>query len=118
MDSKGWIPIRERPPNEQDGEIILVWHVFQGTMAVPRDKYHENRFYSHWRAMPAEGWIDAETRLPTKQDSDVWGCVLTRHEFYGFKVTGWHQFEWNDYYTHWMHTPEPPDDYIELRNQY
>ena len=117
MDRHGWISLTERPPTAEDGEYVLVWHVYQGTMAVAREDYSKNRFYSHWKPTPTEGWIDVNDRKPTIEDGDVWRCVLTRHQYYGFKVTGWHQLEYDRYYTHWMPTPELPDDYIELRNR-
>ena len=117
MDHNGWISLNERTPAPVDGEYVLVWHVYQGTMAIRREEYTKNRFYSHWKPIPAEGWIDKNEHMPTAEDGDVWRCVLTRHEIYGFKVTGWQQLEHDRYYTHWMRTPEPPDDFIELRNR-
>ena len=117
MDHHGWISLNERTPAPADGEYALVWHVYQGTMAIRREEYTKNRFYSHWKPIPAEGWIDKNEHMPTAEDGDVWRCVLTRHEIYGFKVTGWQQLEHDRYYTHWMRTPEPPDDFIELRNR-
>ena len=44
MDRHGWISLTERPPTAEDGEYVLVWHVYQGTMAVARDDYRKNRF--------------------------------------------------------------------------
>ena len=117
MDHHGWISLNERTPAPADGEYVLVWHVYQGTMAIRREEYTKNRFYSHWKPIPAEGWIDKNEHMPTAEDGDVWRCVLTRHEIYGFKVTGWQQLEHDRYYTHWMCTPEPPDDFVELRNR-
>ena len=117
MDHHGWISLSKRTPAPVDGEYVLVWHVYQGTMAIRREEYTKNRFYSHWKPIPAEGWIDKNEHMPTAEDGDVWRCVLTRHEIYGFKVTGWQQLEHDRYYTHWMRTPEPPDDFIELRNR-
>lgn len=118
MDHHGWISIAERPPTAEDGETVLVWHVYQGVMAVARENYHKNRFYSHWKPIPTEGWIDVRDRKPTAEDGDVWRCVLMRHETDGFKVTGWHQLEYDHYYICWLRTPEAPDDYIELRKMY
>ena len=116
MERNAWIDLRKRKPAKRDGEFVLMWHVYQGAMVERRQQYRSNRFYSHWRPMPTEGWIDARERKPTIADSDVWHCVLTRHEIDGFKVTGWHQFDVDRYLTHWMPTPEPPPNYRELRN--
>ncbi|MBQ4492627.1 MAG: hypothetical protein II967_04970 [Deltaproteobacteria bacterium] len=116
MDHHGWINLKEHTPAPEDGEYVLVWHVYQGTMAIRREECTKNRFYSHWKPIPTEGWIDKNEHMPTVEDGDVWRCVLTRHEIYGFKVTGWQQLEHDRYYTHWMRTPEPPDDFVELRN--
>ena len=116
MDHDAWIDLRERTPAEADGEYVLMWHIYQGAIVEPRERYNSNRFYSHWRPMPTDGWIDARERRPTAADSDVWQCVLSRHAVYGFKVTGWHQFEVDRYCTHLMPTPGPPSNHHELRN--
>ena len=115
MDGSGWIDLKERLPTEEDGERVLVWHIYQGAMAERREQCDKNRFYSHWRRISAEGWISARERMPTREDGDEQNCVLARHEYDGIKVTGWHQFGREKYYTHWMRTPEPPEGHIDMR---
>lgn len=68
--------------------------------------------------MTNNGWIDAQERRPTEQDADFAGCVLVWHAFNGVMVTGWHQFEYNRFLTHWQPPPEPPPNYKELRAQF
>lgn len=74
--------------------------------------------YTHWKPMPRRGWIAKEDRKPTADDADIMGCVLARHANEGLRVTGWHQFETNRYYTHWMPTPLPPEDGRAYRNRF
>ena len=58
--------------------------------------------------MEDEGWIDVKQRKPTDSDADVFHCVLAYHMYNGAMVTGWHQFDINPYFTHWMPLPLPP----------
>ena len=107
MRNIGWISLTERKPDEKDGDM-LVWHRYQGTMAVTRAQYLDNRFFTHWREMPADGWTDVRERLPGAGDADVWGCVLTKHRYNGIRVTGWRQLALDKDYTAWRRAPEPP----------
>ena len=111
----GWI--RERP-DIPDKTSILIWHVFQGVLVCRAAEWNQNRFFACWRPVPEIGWTMATDRRPTKQDADSYNCVLARDAEGMTKVTGWHQFETNRHLIRWMNTPEPPEDYKELRTKH
>lgn len=67
--------------------------------------------------MDNHGWIDLRDRKPTKDDSDAAGCVLFWHVYNGVMLTGYFQTEYNRFLTHWMPTPEAPDNHQELKKQ-
>lgn len=112
----GWIDLKKRLPRKADG-VVLVWHVFQGVMIARWDDAPDNCFFSHWRPMPVSGWVESRERWPTAQDGDTENCVLTRHMYDGYRVTGWHQFAWDPYFTHWMRTPAGPEGFEALRDR-
>lgn len=103
----GWLELNKRPP-KRDERRILVWHVFQGVMLARADECRKNRFFTHWRELPAEGWIRAEDRHPARQDADEYSCVLAWDEHDGPHITGWHQFAGKTSLTRWMPVPEGP----------
>lgn len=120
--NNGWIPLRECPPAAAESEkgkipTLLMWHVYQGVMPCRADEWRKNRFFVYWRPVPDIGWISTAERVPGNTDKDRDNCVLARDIDGRIKVTGWHQFETNHTLTHWMRTPEPPDDFRELRAQ-
>lgn len=110
-----WIPLQEHPPTEEDGPFVLMWHIWQGVMLCRSAEWNHNRFFRYWRPMPAIGWVDAAERKPERKDADSFNCVLAVHRLEGFKVTGWRRFDTDRNLTRWMATPEPPEDYKELR---
>lgn len=67
--------------------------------------------------MDDESWIDVKQRKPTEHDADVYNCVLFYHEFQGAMVTGWHQYQYNRFFTHWRPTPPPPACYLNRADQ-
>lgn len=119
MDSRGWMTFQEREPEESDAAdgTILVWHILQGAFARPAG-VPKSAMYTHWKRIPRAGWIAAADRKPAIGDADPMGCVLARSESDGTKVTGWHQFEHDTPYTHWMPTPEGPEDAEEYRRRF
>lgn len=56
-------------------------------------------------------WINAEERLPTREDADDWGCVLVWHTYQGAMIAGWKQVEKNCFMTHWQRSPQAPAGY-------
>ena len=116
--TNGWIDLKERVPTEKDGELVLVWHALQGSMIIDYDKHSDNPFYAYWQTIPEDEWIDPREREPTREDSDAWNCVLTHHEIYGYKVTGWHRVSASTAYTRWRRLPKPPPGHVELRKKY
>lgn len=116
MDSQGWtrFAFGEPPKHACLYKTLLIWHRYQGVMAVQWGHRHDYHMATHWRAMPRKGWIRREERLPDKDDADVYGCVLARHEFDGIKVTGWHQLARDKYLTHWRPTPAGPEKAAEI----
>ena len=112
----GWFHLRERP-DVPENTTVLMWHVYQGVMPCNAENWHRNRFFAYWRPVPEIGWTMAADRRPTKKDADGYNCVLVQDADGRTKVTGWHQFETNCNLKRWMHTPEPPADYLELRQQ-
>ena len=120
MDKNGWTAFDKQEPEESvciEG-FLLIFHVFRGVLAEPWEKRHNTPMFTHWNPMPRKGWTDAKKRMPTAEDGDIHRCVLARSETDGFRVTGWHQFAHNAHYTHWMPTPERPEDAAEYRRRY
>lgn len=115
--NNGWIALADQKPAEADGETVLMWHAFQGTMPEKPGNCCRNRFYVYWQRLPQAGWQRAAERMPEKRDADEKNCVLAKDTDGRVKVTGWHQFESNPNLERWMRTPEPPDDYRELRQK-
>ncbi len=66
--------------------------------------------------MDNDGWIDKGQQPPTEQDGDEFGCVEAWHIFNGVFVIGWQRVIDGRFYSHWKHTPPPPDGYEALRN--
>ena len=116
MERAEWFPLRESPPVE-DERWILVWHVYQGVMPCRAEEWRRNRFFIYWRPVPEIGWTRAADHRPDKRDADEQNCVLAQDADGRIKVTGWHQFQTNYALTRWTRTPEPPDDYRELRTK-
>lgn len=112
MDRLGWTAFDEQEPDETAciQGWLLIWHVFRGVVAEKWENRHATPMYTHWMAMPTQGWIPVSSRKPSKEDADVMNCVLASHMIDGITVTGWHQFEHDKYLTHWMRTPAPPVD--------
>lgn len=119
MDAKGWTTFEAREPEESDciNGQLLVWHVFQGAFCIRYEKRHSNRFYTHWKALPGKGWTDSAKRKPSAEDADIHGCVLAKKDDGSMKITGWHQFDHEESYTHWMPTPEGPESAKEYRDK-
>lgn len=61
--------------------------------------------------MDDDRWIDAKQRKPVLSDCDAFNCVMAYHRYNGAMVVGWHQFDMNPLYTHWMPLPSPPACY-------
>lgn len=120
MDRNGWTAFDEAEPEESAClyEWLLIYHVYRGVIAEKWEKRRDTPMYTHWRPMPKKGWIEARDRRPNGEDADIFGCVLARHEYDGIRVTGWHQFECDKYWSHWQRTPEPPVDYMEYRKKF
>lgn len=105
---------------EADGDEngkIFAWHAFQGVMLTRWDRLKENRFHVYWMPICAETdekWIARETRLPTSDDADAYGCVLVRDCYNGNRITGWRQLASDGGITVWQRLPDPPSDYKSL----
>lgn len=120
MDKNGWTAFDVQEPEASaclEG-FLLIFHVFRGVLAEPWEKRHDTPMFTHWKSIPHKGWTDARKRIPTAADGDIAHCILARSETDGFRVTGWHQLERNPHYTHWMPTPEPPEDAAEYRRRF
>jgi len=113
MDS-GWIEIENSPIAAEDGPVI-VWHVYSGVMVEQREYAVENRFMTHWREIDTDAWIDARKRNPTKEDADVFSCVISLNKWGDVSMAGWHRFEQENSLVAWQHPPDPPDNFRELR---
>lgn len=56
-------------------------------------------------------WIPVSERLPTKNDADRLGRVLSYNSYMDWVDTfSWHGVEHSDSVTHWMPLPEPPQE--------
>ncbi len=113
---RSWAEIDGRLIEAGEGPVI-VWHVYNGAMVVKREYAIENSFFSHWREIDNEAWIDARKRKPTRDDADEYGCVLSQNKWGEASVAGWHRFEREPYLVAWQHMPDPPDNYRELRKR-
>lgn len=56
------------------------------------------------------GWINKRDQMPTAEDVNNKGKVLSWHREIGIMKTGWFIIGVSDMYTHWMRTPEKPAD--------
>ncbi|MEG1844911.1 MAG: hypothetical protein RR296_11770 [Clostridia bacterium] len=55
-------------------------------------------------------WIERKARMPTKEDADIWGCVLIWDVNNGVMVCGWNNKMslCRGTVTHWMTPPQKP----------
>lgn len=114
----GWIGSEHSPIAAGDeDDMILVWHTYHGVMVERRSRYHDNRFYSHWMEIDNRKWISITTRKPTKEDADVYSCVIARNRWGETMTAGWHRFRHESDLVAWQHPPEAPDNYRELRDR-
>ena len=93
---------------------VLVWHVYQMCMVYSPEKALENRFIVRWREIPDE-WIPVSERLPGCRDANVVGVVIVKDRHGEIRLRGWRLVSMDEAVTHWMPTPDAPDDYLELR---
>lgn len=117
MENNGWIEASKSPiaAGIEPDTTILVWHVYQGVLAVPCGRISSNRFYTHWQPIRDSEWITSEDRTPTKTDADAQNCVISRNRFDEIGMTGWHRFVEDHTLLRWQTPPKPPDNYRELR---
>lgn len=110
MKGDTWTRIEDCPlvAGVEPESIILVWHSYQGAMAVPCSEYGSNRFFTHWRRVDAKAWISRKERLPGKEDSDAQNCVVARNTWGEVIMAGWHRIVHDPGFTHWQHPPDPP----------
>ena len=110
----GWIEIAKHPIAAGDAPVI-VWHVYSGVMVERRDHAAANRFMTHWQEINAGAWIDAQERLPTREDADIYNCVISQNQWGDIAMAGWHRFEHEPQLLRWQHPPSPPHNFSELR---
>lgn len=55
-------------------------------------------------------WTRIDIRPPTKADADRFGCVLAWHELQGVLIRGWQNLYDSRFITHWMRTPDDPEN--------
>lgn len=55
-------------------------------------------------------WVDKNTRMPTAEDADYWGCVMIWDQLNGAMITGWRNAQQLNRagVTHWARIPEGP----------
>lgn len=114
MARDGWRKIGKRLPRENEDRRILVWHAYQGVLVVPFSHLHDNRFFLCWQELP-EQWIATAERLPTREDADAQGAVISLNRHGEVRTLGWHQIRPSSIEEHWMPPPPPPANHIELR---
>lgn len=61
-------------------------------------------------------WIKKSDRPPTEADCDALGCVLVWHIYQGAMVYGLRNAIDNQFMTHWMRTPEAPEEYQKCKS--
>ena len=112
----GWIGTGKSPIAATDEDnVILVWHLYHGVMVEKRERFHTNRFFSHWREIDHTAWISTKQRKPTQDDADVYHCVIARNRFGEVMTAGWHRFEYESDLTEWQRPPDPPEGSDALR---
>ena len=51
--------------------------------------------------------IDKAERMPTREDADAQGCVVTLHRMDGLRIENWNNVHrYGRYITHWGRIPE------------
>ncbi|MBR3741110.1 MAG: hypothetical protein IKQ80_07510 [Clostridia bacterium] len=108
MCNDGWRTMETCP---DDGHV-LVWHIYQGVMVVEAQEARKNRFHAWWRHVP-DKWINAQDKLPVKEDADAYNCVIALDKWGEVRLIGWHRFPLTEIIG-WQRTPEPPTNYREL----
>ena len=105
-------------PRAVDGKsrLILVWHVYQMCMVYDCEKALDNRFIMRWQEIP-DDWISLAERAPTSRDANPLGVVIVRNSHGDIRLRGWHSVNRESSITHWMPTPDAPDNYLELRER-
>ena len=114
---RGWRDMSSCP-TAADGRSrpVLVWHVYQMCMVYDCEKAHHNRFVVRWQEIPDE-WIPVEERVPGSRDANPLGVVITRDNHGEVRLRGWNLATKENGVTHWMVTPDAPDDYLQLRER-
>ena len=104
---RGWIDKQEHSIAAEGGRII-VYHRFTGVMVVERGEAIENPFMTHWQEIDDSAWIDTETRKPTREDADLFQCVISQDRWGEVNMAGWHRFEHEERLVRWQPAPCPP----------
>lgn len=99
---------------DREGRRILVWHVYQRCMVYDCEKARDNRFIAYWQEIP-DRWIPIADRKPTRGDANPLGVVIVKDTHGNVRLRGWQQAAGEPEITHWMPTPEAPENYKELR---
>lgn len=112
---RGWRDMSSCP-RAADGKSrpVLVWHVFQMCMVYDCEKARDNRFIVRWQEIPDE-WIPVAERRPGFRDANPIGVVIIKDRYGDIRLRGWQQTGEASGITHWMPTPDAPDDYLRLR---
>lgn len=110
MSGNDWTTITTSPLDAgfAASDVILVWHVYQGVMVIPCEKYATNPFFTHWRGVDENAWVKRAERMPGKKDADPLNCVIARDELGNVVVTGWHRVDDDGDFTQWQTPPPPP----------
>ena len=103
-------------PRAENGKTrkVLVWHVYQMCMVYDCEKARNNRFIVRWQEVPDE-WVPVGERLPNSHDANPLGVVIVKDSHGDIRLRGWHLVDRKSDITHWMQTPDAPDNYYELR---
>lgn len=111
----GWLGM-ESCPRAEDRETrsVLVWHAYQRCMVYDCEKARDNRFIAYWQEIP-DRWISVRDRKPGQEDANPLGVVIVTDTHGNVRLRGWQQAAGEAEITHWMPTPEAPDNYKELR---
>lgn len=105
--NQDWIDVAKHPVTAGNDPVV-VWHIYSGVMLERRDRVTMNPFYTHWREIDHDAWIETNDRLPKNEDADAYDCVIAQNRWGETAMAGWHRFESEPSLVRWQSPPSSP----------